>query len=328
MNKTGKTGLPQVVMLLIGALLIVVLGKEFGLIPQTTTGTSDVVGAPGGPIEVGVESVTFSPSAVDIWTSTVAAGGNHRYSRNNEPFANVANLGEVTLSPGDDLILVLGYSNMTSGTSVSQFISKVVSGKVPNKGRAGVLDLIGIEDNANKLYRNGTMTIVMYTNQNKVIALNNGTGDSNQSMSTADSKNLKLELQAQSERAPCPYGGMVYFDYDSTRFEKPTLSPSSGSLVARDSITTTAAGRQLAFYPIGPVINNPTQTFSIALQAKSGVDPAGTYSVRTDQIKIGVVCSVPFENTDSGVFQIGIEDQDGTALTHLKAQYDNWITIV
>jgi hypothetical protein len=252
-----------IVAVVFGAVFVgaLIYSNNLGMFSFMGIGALSVAGTPssGGVASNAIQvcdignQVTVTLSGSDAYNGS-ATGGTHAYKINGGTTQTVSDAGTLTASPGDVLSIL-----WEDGSSSASYYSALTSETVHCKGTDRIVQ---------NLYKNGTLTIQVFNDQNLLI---NG-GANNQTVNAGDVITIPIKVKGQYQRG-LPYGGVMVAEYNSTYMQNVIVNLGGASTDTPAFYSVSSIGRNTKAYTVPAILGSQELDGTVTLQASATQDP-------------------------------------------------------
>jgi len=289
-------------------LIAILVANQLGFLPGAAQSAGGGVDGGAAPITLqieggcSVEDTTLTVTAIDTWSASTFAGGNHLYRRGTGSWTGVNDEASITASPGEVL-------QFMTGNSSAIWLNDLMDYTVPCKG-ADTVTFIG--------YRNGSTTIRVFSEDNgNLIA-----AAEEETLTSGDVVDLDGTFQTQFERAPYKNGACLVMEYDIGLYDdvKVSFDGVTDKISTPDFYNVHETNRSTKTYAMPSSLSNVKLDMIVHLDVDDTNDPTGdagdiNMTWYPNEYRLNP------DNNNVDLFMCG-EDQDGNRVANPVTGYD------
>lgn len=211
--------------------------------------------------------------------------------------------GNFEVQLGDTLKVLWGAQN------TSLYYKDIGAYTITECGLRTIKSTTGLKSGQTGLIQNKTITIQCFNEEGNVI---DDTSE-NETLGVGDSVSLRCELRGTAEKG-MPHGGTIVAEFNESLYQKDKFSLTGDVIGDKATIPGAYSNRNTAdtqkAYVINPIIDAGVWTFytNIQVDTDTGDNPNGETS--TNDITLKLYGIDAFFNSETGDFEIAVEDQD------------------
>ena len=312
MNKKGdKMGILPILAIGVALVLVLNLGGLGDTVKGWFGGAEPVTpGTPSVTDKCYIEdtTLTIGPSQEAFNPTTKLTTTYHRLFLNAVDKGLYLDGSTVTVNPKDEVEIIYGENSSTHYAAKQKFTvpcqGAVTSGAAP-------------DSNAYKLYQNDANNMTR-----RILNDDNGNSNSatdNETLNAGDSVSLNYRLTGTYEDAFSPYGDMVLVvEANDTVYKEFAINDFTETTCPGLHAVGNVDEKTWCFAHKGTISNEQIDT-TISIQVESGINPQPTSGAEID---IYYYDADYYLNTDSGLEEIGIEDNDDADVGGLQTGID------